>query len=390
MMASRGLRNLFHPIDPGEILGAADENRLLFRHTDRSEMFARLLPWATLNTLILSEKLLSGSMGFWRQGRKVPWKMLGLSARKPDGDWPTADLVQSLCDQGMSIVLNNIGDDVPAIAAMNAMVERYLRCNTHTNAYASFKHDSAFGAHYDSHNVLVLQLHGSKRWWSHGQVASFPQEGKVFRSLEELPPAEWEGVLEPGDILFLPRGHVHRATANDTYSVHLAIGLTPPNGEDVLKWLARQALASERARQYIPAHAAPRALNQHCDDLRAMLHQMADKLDLADFLADADLARAPARPLNLGLSQALALATHVQPALRRRIALPPVHHGEARLCLGDMKVTLTVGERDVLAKLLDEDAMSLAELAEALPETDVKAAVASLARKSLIFLFEPS
>lgn len=373
MDASTALRDFFHPIDPAEIAAAVADTRRLVGTTERASAFARLLPWATLGTLITADSLRRGQVTIARQGRPLPLEMIGVGT---SGLAPEA--VQALCDQGASLVLDNVDQQVPAIAAINAMVERYLRCESHTNAYASFGRESAFKAHFDGHNVLILQLQGRKRWWCYGQKVRFPLRGQTFATLDELPPPEWEGVLEPGDMLYIPRGDVHRAVVEGSQSLHLTVALIPPTGADVLTRLSQRLLHEEIGRAYLPVlgDAGDRAAHQSA--LRAAFHQLVDSFDIDAFLAEADRARAPCRPFSLGLSQAISPATRVQPALRRRV---PIAEVEAR------HGVLSDGERAVLDLLLAEDALTVQQLAGRLPGHDARAAVETLARRTLVFLF---
>lgn len=373
MYASAALRDFFHPLDPAEIAAAVAETRRLVGTTERASAFARLLPWTTLGTLITAEALRKGHVTIARQGRTLPLEMVGVGA---GGLAPEA--VQALCNQGASLVLNQVDKQVPAIAAMNAMIERYLRCDTHTNAYASFNCESAFKAHFDGHDVLILQLQGRKRWWCYGQKVRFPLKGQTFSTLDDLPPPQWEGVLEPGDMLYIPRGDVHRAMVDGPQSLHLTVTMVPPTGADVLKRLGQKLLQEEIGRAYLPVlgDADDRAAHQAA--LRAAFHRLVDSFDIDAFHAEADRDRAPCRPFSLGLSQSVAPTMCVQPAMRRRV---PIAELEAR------HGALSDAERAVLVLLLAEDSLTVRELASRLPGHDTSAAVAALARRTLVFLF---
>lgn len=365
MESSAALRSFFHPVDPATIADAAAQDRRFFGKTGRADAFAHLLPWSALHSLITFDALIHGRATLARQGRPLPLEMVGAG---PGGLAP--DAIQNLCEQGASLVLNNVEKQVPGIAAMNAMVERYLRCATHTNAYASFNRDSAFKAHFDAHNVLILQLYGRKRWWCHGQSTRFPMRGQTFARLEDLPPAEWEGVLEPGDILYVPRGDVHRAMVEGPQSLHLTVTVVPPTGADVMTWLGRALLREDIGRQYLPVLGEADDRRVHQEALRTAFQQMIDSFDIDAFLADADRERPAFRPFSLGLGKSIGPATVVQPALRRRGplgALPEAEHA-------------------ILALLLEKDALTVEQLAEMLPGFDAPAAVEALARKALVFL----
>jgi hypothetical protein len=80
--------------------------------------------------------------------------------------------------------------------------------------------------HYDDHDLIVVQLRGTKRWY----VSNKPSElGNIWRSIPdgapELGPHETMD-LAPGDLLYLPRGTLHTVDS-DVESLHLSIGFTP-------------------------------------------------------------------------------------------------------------------------------------------------------------------
>jgi Cu/Ag efflux protein CusF len=80
--------------------------------------------------------------------------------------------------------------------------------------------------HHDDHDLVVVQLRGSKRWY----LSTTPSElNNPWRGIPsgapELGPHAAVDV-RPGDLLFLPRGTLH-SVDGDTESLHLAIGFTP-------------------------------------------------------------------------------------------------------------------------------------------------------------------
>ena len=388
MTVTRALRERLHPCEPDELARAIRENRRQFWRAGGGGSFRDLLAWPTLTALITADALSGGTVRAMRRDRDLPLEMLTRAAGRAGQRTLVPEALQQACRQGLSLVVNEINEQVPAIAAMNAMLERHLRCNVLTNAYVSYEQEGAFSAHYDNHDVLILQVHGRKRWWCHGQVDPYPVRTRIFPTASSLPPAEWEGVLEPGDVLFVPRGDVHHAAAFEAEaSVHLTVTMLPPQGTDLLRWLGKRSESEELARRSIPAGSTADELAGWTEAYRQMLHAMVDATDLADFLADADRARAPVRPLNLAPPQAPLPTTVVQPSLRRRIPVP-AGAGDVALQLGPATVKLTEPEREVLARLLEHDSLTVEELSAALPATDVGAAVASLARKSLVFLFD--
>lgn len=366
------LAELTRPHDPALLEQAMLARRPLHLRTESAAAFAALMPWEWFNRLPSTRRLLTGDMRVMKDGRDV---MLDMAlSRAGDAAYRlTPEAIQSLCHQGMSIVLDRVHEDVAAIASLCALIERRYRCEAATNGYAGFRREGVFAPHYDDHDVLVLQLQGTKHWSLFGQPHASPVKPQ-FPNPADPGPARTELALAPGDLLYLPRGEVHAARVEEAPSLHLSIGLKWPRGADALRWLAGQATAEEVGREDIHPFEPAAARADRTARLRALLHGLVDRLDLDAFQAELDGARGPAHPLNLGFSSALDPKTRVQPALRRP------GHASARL---------DGVEQAVLDLLLDRDCLTLAALDDALPGREVERAVASLARKSLIFLFPP-
>ncbi|HEX3916266.1 MAG TPA: cupin domain-containing protein [Caulobacteraceae bacterium] len=365
---------------------AALDHRRLHLKTDRAADFAALLPWPILDELVTLDAVMDGRLRASRRGLELPLNMMmeiGRGARR--AGWTLSrQKLQALRHQGVSLVYNGVHDAVPGIGALNAMLERRLRCRVGTNAYVSFRRDSAFDIHWDDHNVLILQLHGRKRWFCYGQPYRFPVKLPGFRTPEVGEP-EWEGVLAPGDVLYVPRGDLHRAAVEGEESVHLTVGIVPPRGADVMAWLAARASAEEVVRRDLHPFDAAAALAERAEALKAALRQAVDSLDIEAFLADQDQARgAPMPVLNLGQDLDIADAAVLRPALRRRpdLAGDPVNLGGAAMKLGPL-------ERRILQLLLDQDALTFAELVAALdpPHAEgAREAVARLSAQSLVII----
>src|SRR6185503_13388978 len=98
------------------------------------------------------------------------------------------------------------------------------------NSYVTPPSSRGFSAHYDVHDVFVLQLAGRKHWTIHAPVLDDPLRDQPWgqRSAAVAAAAEQEPVidtvLEPGDALYLPRGWLHAATALGEVSAHLTVG----------------------------------------------------------------------------------------------------------------------------------------------------------------------
>ena len=385
----RTMADLVHPGDPAELIAAAVEHRRLLMRTDRQTSFASLLPWSTIDKLITTEALMGGLLRPARKGIDLPLNMVMALDRKRGGWMLKRDKLQALRHQGLSLVIDRIDEQVPEIGAMNALLERHLRCPIWTNCYISFNRDSAFNVHWDDHNVLILQIHGRKRWMCYGQPYRFPVRSPAHPMPSVPGTAEWEVVLEPGDVLYVPRGEVHKAEVVGAESVHLTVGIAPPRGGDVLRWLAERALSDETVRRDINPLDRPEELSERNRSLKATFHRFIDEIDIATFLADQDRSRSPYRPDNIGSDFVLDPETLVRPALKRILPLPEGGRTDVEVRFGEVATRLNSVERAVLARLLEKDTVSVRHLIESfegVAAEEITAGITSLSRKCLVFL----
>ena len=127
--------------------------------------------------------------------------------------------------------------------------------------------------HYDDHDILAVQLRGTKRWRLWKPELADP----VAIDLSAAPDGtarEPDLVLSlrQGDVLFVPRGTWHVAEAGDDGpSVHLACGVHAKRGVDVADWLFDAMTAEARWRRNLPTAAA--------DDGHAQLAEVQAALD---------------------------------------------------------------------------------------------------------------
>lgn len=142
-------------------------------------------------------------------------------------------------DAGDTIVLHGLHRRVPAIDRFAYDLEREIGQLIDVNAFLTPPDAQGLDPHYDHHDVVILQVEGTKHWtlW----------EASVENPLPEYAPdqfevrgAPWEVSLEPGDVLYIPRGWTHAATTSSWTSLHLTVGMIP------LPWLevAHSFLAS--------------------------------------------------------------------------------------------------------------------------------------------------
>lgn len=130
---------------------------------------------------------------------------------------------------GESVVVDAVHRTDTDVLRLCRVLEARLGCIVGANAYRTPPESRAFPPHYDTQDVVVLQLAGRKRWRLFDAAVPQPTRRQPCPSGGVAPgPARWEGVLEPGDLLHVPRGMVHVAETDPAGgSEHLSLGIVP-------------------------------------------------------------------------------------------------------------------------------------------------------------------
>jgi ribosomal protein L16 Arg81 hydroxylase len=152
------------------------------------------------------------------------------SYRLDDGSLDLVGIRNDFAD-GYTIVLDGVERHIRAIAALSQSIEVELNFPVQVNAYITPPRSQGLVPHYDDHDVLILQIQGSKTWHIYEGVDVPPREIQREKDkavgIEDLPsPIDLQ--LEAGDVLYLPRGKVHEAETNSEPSIHLTAGVHAP------------------------------------------------------------------------------------------------------------------------------------------------------------------
>jgi len=152
------------------------------------------------------------------------------SYRLDDGSLDLAG-IRDDCADGYTIVLDGVERHIRAIAALSQSIEVELNFPVQVNAYITPPRSQGLVPHYDDHDVLILQIQGSKTWHIYEGADVPPREIQREKdkavAIEDLP-SPIDVQLEAGDVLYLPRGKVHEAETNSEPSIHLTVGVHAP------------------------------------------------------------------------------------------------------------------------------------------------------------------
>lgn len=197
---------------------------------------------------------------------------------------PNPDKVMGWLKEGASLILNDVDQLDPNLAAMRALLQRATGARAQANLYYSRAERQAFPSHFDSHDVLALHCEGDKLWRIYANREPWPINHAAWQAVQaeaetRKGPVRQEVLLAPGDLLYLPRGQWHDALAAHDGALHVSFGLTRPIGLDALAVLWDRAAADPEFRQPLPT--APPARAEHLRHLAARLAELSDARSLA-------------------------------------------------------------------------------------------------------------
>ena len=156
-------------------------------------------------------------------------------------------------DGGATVIFRQVQRRVPALARLCVAVGSSFSSRAQANVYLTPANSRGFDPHWDTHDVFVLQVSGTKRWSIHDTKVSLPLRGQ--RCEPGTPAGELtdEFELRPGSAVYIPRGLMHSAQSAGEASLHITLGLTAFTwAEFLVETVTAAALQEESLRQNLP------------------------------------------------------------------------------------------------------------------------------------------
>lgn len=249
MASTYSFGKLIAPMSKEQFLAEHWEKKPLIVRREERGYYSDLLSTKKLEHAITSQALPRDMCFIANASRQVD----ASEYTYPDGIVDPARLFQQFADGG-TIVFNQLHTVLPDLAELCRSLEREISCRFQTNIYLSPNKAQGFPAHYDSHDVFVLQVHGVKHWLVYNTPIELPFKGQPFRR-DETPKGDvtMEFDLRPGDMLYLPRGMMHDAQTLEGETCHITLGaLTTSWTELLLEVVAKVALGDVEFRRALP------------------------------------------------------------------------------------------------------------------------------------------
>jgi ribosomal protein L16 Arg81 hydroxylase len=187
-----------------------------------------------------------------------------------------------------------------------ANVQHVFAAETQINVYLAPPEKAGFAAHFDITDVFVVQCTGQKEWQVFDEyvdrtelpLLDTPWEPERYRPLSR--PRDM--TLHQGDVLYMPRGTMHRAFCTRHASMHLTISIIPLTFADLLRQEIRRIAASDAdLRRRVPWSVGDGddRLEEFAEYVTGCLVDLAQRLDVRAALRS-ERQRLQAEPLKAG------------------------------------------------------------------------------------------
>lgn len=280
---------LLQPVNPAAFKRKYFEKRhLLIRRKD-PHYYDGLFSISDADHLLSSSLIRSPEFRVLHQGKDIP--IQNLSAGWMHGNPRTLEALYNEYQHGATIVLQFLHERWEPLRSLCRSLGSELSTPLQVNAYLTPASEQGLNTHYDTHDVFVLQTEGRKHWRLYEGSVRLPLKEQPYDSTIMKPGHLIEEVdLEPGDLIYMPRGSPHDATSCDSTSLHLTIGINSITWSDLLLRAVGSCIARDsRFRESLPVGFASSAKlqKQAARRLTELLAAVSELTEPAPLILDA-------------------------------------------------------------------------------------------------------
>ena len=384
---------LIDPIKPETFFKDYYERKPLLIARDEPGRFERLLSIGSIDRFLATTSASYPDVFLVDAARPLNSEDYTLATPQQEGRLNLAR-VYELFRSGATISIRHLHEEESGLAALCRAVEKAFSGPFQTNIYLSPPRAQGFKTHFDSHDVFVLQVAGSKVWTLNDTLIELPLHGQKFISDKHIPgPPNQEFTIRAGDLFYCPRGLFHSARSTDEVSLHITLGLIGRTWADVMAAaISAACVASPAFRANLPVGYANADFNpaRATETFRSLIEVFSRTADLRPILEQfAEEFVTSRRPDLTGGLQELTVASPVglettvepRPDLIYRIR---EMQEKVELLFGPTTITFPAAVRDTLLFALRGQPFAVRDLPGRLDDPGKIVLVSRLIREGLL------
>lgn len=236
------MRTLSELLDPVNFEAFAQDfyARTVLHIDGERTRYAQLFSWRSLNDVLNSNLIPHPTVKLTLEGQSVT----------PRDSFDVIRQVRS----GSTLIVEDLDQFDASTADLLNGLSAELCAPTRINLYLSPARHQGYRRHYDTHDVFILQIEGSKRWRVFPPTIEAPLFHQKYHGTDapEENSAYFDDVISAGDLLYVPKGHWHYALAESEPSLHLTLAMFFRTGIDFLEWFVDELREDPRVRDALP------------------------------------------------------------------------------------------------------------------------------------------
>ena len=284
------LCRMISPIEPGRFKRRYWEKQPFIVRRGKPDYYHDLLTLTDVDRILSASSIRAPQVRLVREGKEIPLERLA-------ADWllGPARVLEALYAEyrgGATIVLQFLHERWKPLSALCRTLAREFSASFQVNAYLTPANERGLYTHFDTHDVFVLQVHGSKHWRLYKQdpiVLPLPDQPYDSKTMKAGDIRE-EFDLCSGDFLYVPRGCMHDAVSLNGTSLHLTVGVTTITWAALIVRALEDAIERDaRLRQSLPlGFAQNKRLRKSAEArLTTVLEEVVSQIEPASVIEDA-------------------------------------------------------------------------------------------------------
>ncbi len=278
---------LIYPVGQNTFLSEYWQQRPLIISREQTDYYRKLFSMHDFDSVIQFSEPKFPEIQLSNKGKSTPWSYI------KDGRSGSHCIIQLYNEyyNGNTIILRGLRDWWKPVSLLCRNLGYFFSHHVHANAYLTPKNSQGFRAHFDTHEVLIVQVEGSKVWRIYDTFQSLPlplvkqvPERKQKIPQDKLGEPLHEFVLNAGDLLYIPSGYAHEASTSQSSSLHLSVGINTYRWIDLLS----TALTEVSAKNVAFRKALPVGFLRRSETIASLKYQFEELLELLSSSASID------------------------------------------------------------------------------------------------------
>jgi ribosomal protein L16 Arg81 hydroxylase len=228
------LERLLHPVEPGIFKTQYWETQPLILNRSDSSFYQHLLSLSDVDYILSHSTIRSSDIRLVQDGQEL--SISNLRAAGANLSVGGLEAVFQQYRKGATINLLSLHEHWPPLKRLCQSIAAELSVGVQVNVYLTPPNERGLKTHYDTHDVIVLQTYGAKRWRIYDSPIRLPLLDRPYIADVSKDPGspKVDIMLNSGDLLYIPRGYLHDAASLGSSSLHLTIGIKPVTWASVI------------------------------------------------------------------------------------------------------------------------------------------------------------